>query len=77
MQSHNNTTGEMHEAMIQHQQENGPIGCQNVVANQCFLNSQSYVDQELQQFMHNSDEEKKQEAKLQAEKERERDKSNQ
>jgi hypothetical protein len=44
---HNNTTGEMHEAMIREQQQNGPIGGRDVVANECFRNSLTYVDQEL------------------------------
>ena len=54
MEPHNNTTGEMHEAIIREQQQNGPIGGRDVVANQCFRNSLTYVDQELQSFMYNS-----------------------
>lgn len=74
---HNNTTGEMHDAMIREQQQNGPIGGRDVVANECFRNSLTYVDRELQSFVYNSNEKEQKNEKIQAEKERERDKSKQ
>ena len=53
---HNNTTGEMHEKMIMEQQENGPMGEQDIIKNQFFRNSIEYKDRNQNNFMHNPNE---------------------
>jgi hypothetical protein len=58
---HNNTTGEMHEHMLQIQQQNGPIGGEAMVKNQLLRNSIEYKDAEMNNFMVNPDEEKEKE----------------